>query len=259
MTNELEVIVKESGLDKSKSDILLQNFKDYFEIAGDWEKKAKMLVVTDENQVAEMKMAREGRLFLREKRIAIENSRKNLKEQSLREGKAIDGIANVLKALIIPIEEYLDQQEHFVEIRKAKEEELLRIEADKKAEAERLAQEEAERKEQERIRLENIKLQKEAIAREAKMAEEQKLAEDKLRAEQEANEKIQAEIRAKAEADRIKAEETARLEKEKADKIIADERAKAENERLEKEKVQKLLDEQIECPFCHKKFNKEDK
>lgn len=227
MENKLELIVKESGLDQSKSDILLQNFKDYFEIAGEWEKKAKMLIVTNEKQVAEMKMAREGRLFLRDKRIAIENSRKNLKEQSLREGKAIDGIANVLKALIIPIEEYLDQQEHFVEIRQAKEAELLKIEAEKKAEKERQAQEEADRKEQERIRLENIKLQKEAVAREAKMIEEQKLAEAKLRAEQEANKKIQADLRAKAEA-----------------------------ERLEREKMQKILDEQIECPFCHSKFTK---
>lgn len=257
MDKQLEIIVKESGLDKSKSDILLQNFKDYFEIAGDWEKKAKMLVVTNENQTTEMKMAREGRLFLREKRIAIENSRKALKEQSLREGKAIDGIANVLKALIIPIEEYLDQQEHFVEIRKSKEEELLQIEAEKKAEAERLAQEEAERKEQERIRLENIKLQKEAVERERKIFEERELANAKLKAEQDANEKIQAEIRAKAEAEKAKAEELARFEKEKADKIILEERAKAEKERLEREKMQKLLDEQIECPFCHKKFNKE--
>lgn len=111
--NQLVTIVNESGLDKSKADILLKNFQDYFEIAGDWEKKAKMLVVSDDKQVAEMKMAREGRLFLREKRIAIEKTRKELKEQSLREGKAIDGIANVLKALIVPIEEYLYKQEHF--------------------------------------------------------------------------------------------------------------------------------------------------
>ena len=115
-TNELFKIVESSGLEKTKAAFVLEKFQDYFKIADEWEKKAKVLSVTSPQQVAEMKMAREGRLFLRAKRIDIEKARKELKEQSLREGKAIDGIANVLKALIEPIEEYLDRQERFVEI-----------------------------------------------------------------------------------------------------------------------------------------------
>ena len=83
---------------------MLDNFSDYFKIAAEWEQKAKTIKVVDETQKADMEMARVGRLFLREKRIAIEKKRKELKEQSLREGKAIDGIANVLKAVIVPIE-----------------------------------------------------------------------------------------------------------------------------------------------------------
>ena len=67
MKNELEIIVKESGLDKTKGQVLLDNFSDYFQIANDWEKKAKMILVTDAGQKAEMQMARTGRLFLREK------------------------------------------------------------------------------------------------------------------------------------------------------------------------------------------------
>ena len=251
MNNQLQLIVKESGLETTKSKYILDKFTNYFEIASDWEKKAKDIVVKSADDKAEMQMARVGRLFLKDKRIAIEKARVELKEQALREGKAIDGIANILKALIVPIEEYLDKQERFVEIREAELTEKKRVEEEERIEKERLAQEEADRKEQERIRLENIKLQKEAIAREKKMAEEQEkarkeqeLADAKLKAEQEAHEKAQEEIRAKAEAERIK-----------ADKIIAEEKAKAEAERLEKEKVQKLLDEQIECPFCHKKFN----
>jgi hypothetical protein len=255
MENKLQLIVKESGLETTKSKYILDKFTNYFEIASDWEKKAKEIIVKSADDKTEMQMARVGRLFLREKRIAIEKARVELKEQALREGKAIDGIANILKALIVPIEEYLEKQERFVEIKEAELAEKKRIEEEERIEKERLAQEEADRKEQERIRLENIKLQKEAIEREKKLVEEQErarkekeLADAKLKSEQEANEKIQSDIRAKA-------EETARLEKEKADKIIAEERAKAETERLEKEKAQKLLDEQIECPFCHKKFN----
>jgi len=114
MEDQLSVIVKESGLEKTKAQVLLDNFSRYFQLAADWEKKAKTIVITDASQTAEMQMARTGRLFLRQKRIVIEKTRKDLKEQSLREGKAIDGIANILKALIIPIEEYLEKQEKFV-------------------------------------------------------------------------------------------------------------------------------------------------
>jgi len=285
INNKLQVIVKDSGLELTKSQYILDKFTGYFEIASEWEKKAREIVVRDENNKVEMQMARVGRLFLRDKRIAIEKARVELKEQALREGKAIDGIANVLKALIVPIEEYLEKQERFVEIRDAELAEKKRIEEERKLEEERLAKEEAERKEQERIRLENIKLKEEAEIRERKMEEERKRAEEeKIKAEESARkakeeadrltriakekaEKELAEEKARAEAERVRIEEIARkereeaerlalIEKEKAEKVIALEKIKLENERIEKERLQKLLDEQIECPFCHKKFNK---
>lgn len=244
MENKLQVIVKESGLEKTKAKYLLDRFTSYFELASEWETKARGIVVKDETNIAEMKMARAGRLFLREKRVDIEKARVELKAQALREGKAIDGISNVLKALIVPIEEYLDSQEHFVEIKEKEIAEQKRIELEKKEELERLAKEDSDRKEQERIRLENEKLRKEAIERERVMQEERAKAEaDRLKVEE------------KARKEREESERVARVEKEKADKILAEERAKVENERLEKERVQKLLDEQIECPNCHHKFN----
>ena len=49
-------------------------------------------------------MAREGRLFLAQKRIDVEKARKALKEQSLRKGQAIDAIAKFLTSLIEPTE-----------------------------------------------------------------------------------------------------------------------------------------------------------
>lgn len=145
MSNELEVIVKESGLDQPKAKFILEQFKDSFEFAAKWEKQAKTIVVTSENQIAEMKMARVGRLELREKRISIEKARKELKEQALREGKAIDGIANVLKALIVPIEEYLESQEKFIEIQEEKKRENLRLEEEKKIEEQLLENERLDR------------------------------------------------------------------------------------------------------------------
>ena len=215
MANQLEIIVKESGLEQTKAQVILTKFQDYFDLASKWEQKAKTILVTDEKQTSDMKMARIGRLELREKRLAIENTRKELKEQSLREGKAIDGIANVLKALIVPIEDYLEKQEKFVEIRLTERTEQLRLEAEKKIEEERIAKEKFEAEEREKMRLENEKLRKEA------------------------------QEKAFAEAEKIRKENAIKLEEE---------RAKTEAIRKEAELQAEILRNQIECPNCHHKF-----
>lgn len=229
MENKLALIVQESGLEKTKAEYILKNFQDYFKLASDWEKKAKVIKVTNEDQKAEMKMAREGRLFLAEKRIAVENTRKKLKEQSLREGKAIDGIANVLKALIVPIEEYLKSQERFVEIKEERKREALMIEQEKRLEEDRLKKEKEEREEQERIRKENEKLKKEMELKEAKQkkideAKEKELA--KIRKEKE-----------EADAKRLK------LEQEIADKKLKEDEEKRLKQ-LEEEKLKQAPDKE---------------
>ena len=302
MENKLVEIVKQSGLDKTKAQVLLDNFTEYFEIASEWEKKASVIVVKDASQKAEMQMARAGRLFLREKRIEIEKTRKKLKEQSLREGKAIDGFANVLKAGIVHIEEYLGKQEKFVEIKAAEIAELARVELERKAEEDRLAEEEAERQEQERIQIENEKLKKEVVAKEKKMQAEREesevqriLLEEKAKAERKEAEAKQKKLEDKARKEKAEAECKAQVEKEKQKKILAEQKAEAEAkqkraqeeamkerkkaeieqgrikaeakqareiqqakleaEKKEREKIQTKLDEQIECPFCHKTFS----
>lgn len=273
MQNELVRIVEESGLEKTKAQIILSKFQDYFELAAQWEVKAKTLVVTNPTQKAEMEMARTGRLFLREKRINIENVRKELKEQALREGKTIDGIANVLKGLIVPIEEYLDKQEHFVEHLKEIEEAKIRLEIETRMEAERIAAEKAKAEEQERLRIENEKLKAEAIEREKK-AEAEKAKQDKIIAEQ----------KAAADKERRIAEEKARLERNKQAEILAKQQAESKQiqlaiekkaaddrqiadakqkqlqakmaaEKAERQRLAEVLANQIECPFCHNKFN----
>jgi len=245
MENQLAIIVNESGLEETKAQYILDRFQEYFTIAAKWELKAKSIVVTNETQVAEMKMARAGRLFLKEKRIAIENARKHLKEQSLRESRAIDGIANVLKALIIPIEKYLDEQEHFIEIKAAKAAaEKERKEAER-LEAERIAREKAEVEERERIRVENEKLKVEAEKKERALILERKKkveAESKKREADEAREKAERQ-RLEAIVKKKAAETKARREKMRADMAEA--------------KIHSVLNEiqrKIECPFCHKSF-----
>ena len=251
MENQLAVIIKESQLEHTKAQYILENFQDYFKIASEWEVKASTIQVTNVEQKTEMKMAREARLFLRDKRLDVEKARKRLKEQSLREGKAIDGIANVLKALIEPIEQYLDKQEHFVELQQTEEEARLKVEAEARAEAERIAKEKAEESERERIRLENETLKKEAEAREKAIelerqaVEKQRLAqEEKSRQEREAQEKIMQAEREKAEAKQRELEEKAKAEAEAREKL---EEEKRENERQEAEQKRLELEAKKEA------------
>ena len=278
--NELQVIVAESGLPETKAQTLLEKFSGYFAMAAEWEAKSKVLVVTDEKQIAEMKMAREGRLFLKAKRVELEKTRVALKADVNREGKAIDGIANVLKALIVPIEEYLDNQEHFIEHKRAAEEEARRIEADRllaeKEEADRIARE----KEIKAQAAENVRLKKEADEREAAAEKERKAAalkleeqeaqaraeQDRIRAEeQEKREKAEAKAererkRLKKEADDKLAAERKRLKKEADDNLAAErKRADAKDEALAKKHAEEMrLASMVTCPHCGHEFSTED-
>lgn len=285
MDNQLQVIVKESGLDTTKADYILKRFQGYFQIAAEWEAKAKTIKVTRADQISDMKIAGVGRLALKKERCSIETARKELKEQALREGKAIDGIANVLKALIVPIEDYLDRQERFVEIQEEEKREAMRLEVEKRIEDERIAKEKADAEALEKAQIENEKLKAEAIEREKKVAAERKKQEALLakeRAEAEAKRKKQEEKMANerkiADMDRRLMEEKARLEREKQEKTLANERAKAnrlkelaeekaqaekekarvklEAEREEKRKLEKIVFGIITCPKCGHEFIK---
>ncbi len=264
METQLTTIVKENRLEPTKAQVIVNSFSKFFSEAGELEAKAKIISITDISQVKQMKEAREIRLKLKNIRVEAENTRKELKEQSLREGKAIDGVANVIKALIVPIEEHLEKQEKYVELQEEARKEKLNVEriaklsqfipdtsiynvkemsdeafaklletseiahksileAEKKAEEERIAKEKAEKEEQERIRKENEVLKKEAEARERALAKERAEQEKKLeaerakvRAEAEAREKAELELRAKREVEeKARQEELQRAEEDK--------------------------------------------
>jgi hypothetical protein len=251
--NQLVTIVKDSGLEKTKADFILEKFQDYFKIASEWEIKAKTIIITNDNQVTEMEMARVGRLFLKEKRITIEKTRKELKEQSLREGKAIDGIANVLKGLIEPIESYLDNQENFTKYRLVAEEkekqrlEQLRIENEIREKEERRIK--LEKEEQAKIKSENEKLKLEAIERERlALIEKQK------------KEKELAEIKAKNESEKIEKERLIEIERKKQEKILNAEKEKFAIEKAERERLEKEIEQKMQKELEIKKQKKlEDK
>lgn len=120
--NQLVIVASQTGLAENKVKTLMQRFSSSFAEAKGIVEQAKLITVTDEEQVDKMMEARTARLKLRDIRVAVEKTRVELKEQSLREGKAIDGMANIIKALIVPVEQHLEKQEKFAE-----EQEKLRL------------------------------------------------------------------------------------------------------------------------------------
>lgn len=235
--NQLLVITNQAGLAEDKSKQLLSSFGNLFNDARRTVKFAKDIVVTDISQVEEMRKARETRLELKNIRVRVEKTRKQLKEQAVRENKAIDGISNVIKALIVPVEEYLENQEKFAE----------KLEAERKAkvEAERISQlskfvEGAE----------NYSLHPDLMSQEtfSKLLENSKLAfEARKKAEEEAEKERLAQIEAdKKEQERIR-QENAKLkaEAEKREKELAIERAEQQKKLEAEQKKQAALQNEL--------------
>jgi hypothetical protein len=255
-------IIEQAGVETGTATQIRDAFVVMFSDADKWVSQAKNIRVTDVSQVREMKLARELRLTLREIRCNAENARKRLKADALAKGKAIDGIANVLKALVEPVEAYLQEQEDFAaRVEAAKRDELrtartqaLAAYMDVTALAFDLAAMPAEQfdamlsgarmkrdaeqaaelaKEQALIEAET-KARKDAEEREA--ARQRELAEARQKAADAA--KAQAEAERKAKADRAKAEAAAKAAKAKADAERAEMQAKIDAERKAREAAQ---------------------
>ena len=190
-------------------------------------------------------------------------------------------------------EEYLDKQEHFVEIKAKEEAERIRLEEEKKAEEERIAKEKAEIVYQSRLKtlliygdlFDHEKLTVDSTEKEFeeilfktkalkiakdKQQEEIRIENEKLRKQNEAAEKKRKEQEEKAKQEKDKLEEEKRKIKEQAERKAKEEKerqkailAKVEREKKEAEqaakeakRVQAELEKkkEIECPYCHKTF-----
>ena len=265
-SNQLITIIKENGLNQeNKINDLMAGFAGQFKVAKEIASGSGDIVVTDESQVELMEDARNKRLELRRVRINVENTRKELKAESIREGKAIDGIANIIKALIVPAEKHLEKQEKYAEVK-----EKERLEKSYSERVERLSKYvgdvsfynlkemsddvfekllegckkgyEAQVRAEKQIEIERIAKEKADREEQERIREEnEKLKiEAKKREEEEAirtkklNEKLRAERKAKREIEAKANKERAdreREEREARQKIEAERRAKEEAER----------------------------
>jgi hypothetical protein len=119
-STELAFIVADTGLEKETANMIVARFVQFMEQIAEWETKAKTLVVTDVAQIEEMRQAREARLILKNIRVDADKVRKELKEDSLRYGRAVQSVYNAIESRISPIEDHLMNQEKFAEIQESK-------------------------------------------------------------------------------------------------------------------------------------------
>lgn len=259
--NELVVIVDQLGLEPETSKSLQEVFLPFYQQALEWKTKSESLVVTDVTQVREMKMAREARLAMKDIRVNVEKRRKELKEDSLRKGKAIDSVANLLKGLIEPIEEHLEKQEKFAEAKEAqRKEEQKKLRgtllepfgvqtefydlANMPEDSFQQLLTNSRKNYEDRIAAEK-KAEEERIAKEQEELKEReriRLENEELKRKQEEQEKELREERMKAEQQRKEAEERERKQREESEAKLLEEKQKAEAEqKLQREEQEKKL------------------
>lgn len=99
---------------------LQSTFDPLFLKANEWAEKAKSIKVEDVSEVEKMKEARNIRLELKGIRTNADKARKQLKEDLLLKGRAIDGMYNIIKFLVKPLEGHLEEQEKFIQRKEEK-------------------------------------------------------------------------------------------------------------------------------------------
>jgi len=259
---DLAVVLERTDLSEASRHELVTAFGPSFVAARSAVVESAAIVVTDATQVSEMKAARAARLKLRTIRVGAENTRKELKAESLKRGREIDNVAKMIATLCEPEEARLEDAEKFAERAEA---------ARRKALAESRAiliapygvdvqfvdlggmpestwatfLEQARTAHDAKIAAEaKAKAEAEAAAKAA--AEEQA----RIRAENERLrlEAVEREKAAKAERERMEAEQRAEREKARKEREAAEEAAAAQRRELEaKARAEREAREKVEA------------
>lgn len=190
------------------------------------------LTIAGVDDVAGFKRVHSARINVKDKRVSVEKTRKELKADALKFGQTVDAEARRLTSLLEPIEAHLESEESRIQ----KEKEAIKNAARLQAEAEAKAKAEAERQ---------------AFLDEQRKQAEQRAALDAERAALEAEKKRIADEAAaiQAEKDRAARVERERQEAEESEKrrIAEAEQAKirAEKERVEREERERKHAEEV--------------
>ena len=125
MSTELAKIIQNSDLAEPKAKALAESFGGFFAEAAEAIIVAKAIEVTDVSQVGAMKAAFKARQTLKTIRTTADKTRKALKEESLREGRAIQDVYNLLESIVEPEEKRLKDAEDFAVNKEAERVRLL--------------------------------------------------------------------------------------------------------------------------------------
>jgi hypothetical protein len=262
-TSELIQLVETSGLEKIKQNQIAETLGVFLNKAAEWDATIQSIVITSPEETGKMKMAREGRLTLKNMRLEAEKLVKAKREEvkhrmanDLLEDKLWLKAWQMIEATFKNLETKLEEKEKFAERWEAEQREKLRRERlsqllplgfqietgidlgnmdEQTFQNLKLGLETAKREREEAER----RAEEERIAREKAEAEERARIEAenrRLKAEAEAKERALREAQAKAEAERKALEEKARQERLAKERLEAELRAKAEaEERARKE------------------------
>jgi septal ring factor EnvC (AmiA/AmiB activator) len=239
------------------------------EVIDAMERDYMVLAVDDPSDKQQIAVVREARLEVRKARIAVENRRKELKEDALRYGQRVDAEARRIKERLEPIEAHLQFHEDAAKreaerVAREKEEQRRAVLAyrhrslaevgdvrpqqeyeslsdaqfDAMLDEARKAKEErdaalAREAEERRLEAERLKAEREELDRQRREqeAEQARLAAEKAKLEAEAAAVRHAEELAKARAEA--AEKAAREERERIEREAAAEKARIEREAAE--------------------------
>lgn len=257
---ELEKVIAESHVEPSTALTITNAFGGFFSQIDNWKTKLDTVQVTDIEQKKEMKLAREIRLALADIRITADKKRKELKEDSNRYGKAVQGAYNIIEFIVKPLEKQAEENEKFAEIQESKRKAALKVqrEMDLQPFAEFVpvgidlavisdddftklftgAKMQMQAKHEAEIKAENERIERERAEAEERERIKQENERLKIEAEKLRLEQAKKDAELKAERDRIEAE---RIEERR---LAAIEQQRIENERrAEREAANKLAAE----------------
>jgi len=281
----MEIVKLESPelqvIEKSKAKQIKATFEPMVKMLAEFEEVYNSVISEADQEITQeiTIKAKRLRIDIAHIRIDAEKVRKEQKEEYLRAGKAIDGVANILKWAIQDkenklkdIEDHFENQERgrferlqseraaklYVYVEDAHERKLAEMDEDvwiayfnakKKDHQDRIAAEQkaeidriAKEKEEEAER-ERIRIENEKLKNEAKKREAE------AKKERERHQKIQAKLDMEAKESRLKHEAQLRIEADKREKLEDEIKAKneaerIESERIETERVKKLKEEE---------------
>lgn len=102
-----------NGLSIEAAEAIKATFEPFKSQVTEWQEKVKTIKVSDASQTELMAEAGTARKAVAKIRIAIEHKRKELKEDSLKRGQAIDKVAGGFKTILQGIEDKLEHEETF--------------------------------------------------------------------------------------------------------------------------------------------------